>query len=97
MIGFILFVIMFVGLTSRIAATIIKGKEGRKIVEFFEGPFSDFITDEKTRKALLIGAVVIVIPFFIAAFYLTPTTKACLLYTSPSPRDATLSRMPSSA
>ena len=24
-------------------------------------------------------------------------TKACLLYTSPSPRDATLSRMPSSA
>ena len=25
------------------------------------------------------------------------TRKACLLYTSPSPRDATLSRMPSSA
>ena len=25
------------------------------------------------------------------------TTKSCLLYTSPSPRDATLSRMPSSA
>ena len=24
-------------------------------------------------------------------------TRACLLYTSPSPRDATLSRMPSSA
>ena len=27
----------------------------------------------------------------------TPADKACLLYTSPSPRDATLSRMPSSA
>ena len=27
----------------------------------------------------------------------TPTTQTCLLYTSPSPRDATLSRMPSSA
>ena len=26
-----------------------------------------------------------------------PLTRACLLYTSPSPRDATLSRMPSSA
>ena len=26
-----------------------------------------------------------------------PGTKVCLLYTSPSPRDATLSRMPSSA
>ena len=25
------------------------------------------------------------------------TSKTCLLYTSPSPRDATLSRMPSSA
>ena len=25
------------------------------------------------------------------------TVKSCLLYTSPSPRDATLSRMPSSA
>ena len=25
------------------------------------------------------------------------STQACLLYTSPSPRDATLSRMPSSA
>ena len=28
---------------------------------------------------------------------LAPLATACLLYTSPSPRDATLSRMPSSA
>ena len=28
---------------------------------------------------------------------ISPDTKSCLLYTSPSPRDATLSRMPSSA
>ena len=28
---------------------------------------------------------------------LIPNKMACLLYTSPSPRDATLSRMPSSA
>ena len=28
---------------------------------------------------------------------LTPQLRICLLYTSPSPRDATLSRMPSSA
>ena len=28
---------------------------------------------------------------------ITPLTYTCLLYTSPSPRDATLSRMPSSA
>ena len=29
--------------------------------------------------------------------YGNPNAKICLLYTSPSPRDATLSRMPSSA
>ena len=29
--------------------------------------------------------------------YVPRMTKFCLLYTSPSPRDATLSRMPSSA
>ena len=28
---------------------------------------------------------------------ITPTYRACLLYTSPSPRDRTRSRMPSSA
>ena len=33
----------------------------------------------------------------IAAFSETIETDHCLLYTSPSPRDATLSRMPSSA
>ena len=31
------------------------------------------------------------------AFAALPKTTSCLLYTSPSPRDATLSRMPSSA
>ena len=30
-------------------------------------------------------------------FFLKCTDNCCLLYTSPSPRDATLSRMPSSA
>ena len=29
--------------------------------------------------------------------HINPDGDACLLYTSPSPRDATLSRMPSSA
>ena len=35
------------------------------------------------------------IPFFAALYYVL--IESCLLYTSPSPRDATLSRMPSSA
>ena len=34
---------------------------------------------------------------FKAVEYLFPYDYSCLLYTSPSPRDATLSRMPSSA
>ena len=35
---------------------------------------------------------------FVSAFGALPRpARACLLYTSPSPRDATLSRMPSSA
>ena len=39
------------------------------------------------------------IPFAVAMmiFYMLLIDKTCLLYTSPSPRDATLSRMPSSA
>ena len=42
------------------------------------------------RKALVIGAPIL------AAVMITQI-YTCLLYTSPSPRDATLSRMPSSA
>ena len=34
---------------------------------------------------------------FIRKFFLGDQCRFCLLYTSPSPRDATLSRMPSSA
>ena len=36
-------------------------------------------------------------PFVILLEWLYVKYKDCLLYTSPSPRDATLSRMPSSA
>ena len=32
-----------------------------------------------------------------AEIYTNESSDSCLLYTSPSPRDATLSRMPSSA
>ena len=42
------------------------------------------------------------VPLSVASFLdrtadIYPEREACLLYTSPSPRDATLSRMPSSA
>ena len=52
----------------------------------------------------LVGVLVLVIAATIAALRVRPLagvliapTIVCLLYTSPSPRDATLSRMPSSA
>ena len=41
-------------------------------------------------------AFIVAIPLF-AFVFLTPNITACLLYTSPSPRDGLLSRMPSSA
>ena len=39
-----------------------------------------------------LGFILLLVPTLIFGLYYT-----CLLYTSPSPRDATLSRMPSSA
>ena len=48
------------------------------------------VTDSETGDPLA-GAQVFVKGTFVG------TTTDCLLYTSPSPRDATLSRMPSSA
>jgi len=46
------------------------------------------IARDKKTMWLLLGAMILMIVF---------ESYACLLYTSPSPRDATLSRMPSSA
>ena len=78
-----------------------------------EGPFWDAPTqalywvDIAGKQALrLIGANVQIwqMPEHVSAFIpcesgdaLVTLSSGCLLYTSPSPRDATLSRMPSSA
>ena len=51
------------------------------------------ITLAKTAVAAAIAGV----PLAASAVQLEDYLIACLLYTSPSPRDATLSRMPSSA
>ena len=48
----------------------------------------------ETELELVVGAVVTLAGVIWSAI---AKRKACLLYTSPSPRDATLSRMPSSA
>ena len=51
------------------------------------------LAEQLVREAAAKGAQVILLQELFA----TPYFCICLLYTSPSPRDATLSRMPSSA
>ena len=49
------------------------------------------ILEDQTTEVTVSGDDVV------SLFFLTELVTICLLYTSPSPRDATLSRMPSSA
>ena len=71
-------------LISVLVLTFLIGTSTAYLVSFYKFPFSDFF-----KWALILSFAV---PPYIYAYSLT-----CLLYTSPSPRDATLSRMPSSA
>ena len=48
-------------------------------------------------KLFTLPAVIITFGLFVFVINAAMLTLVCLLYTSPSPRDATLSRMPSSA
>ena len=53
---------------------------------------------ELNKKNFLLSAfAACVLAFFLSQSFLPKTIQTCLLYTSPSPRDATLSRMPCSA
>ena len=46
----------------------------RKTAEFFEGPFTKWITTEKVRYALISTLTIIFVPLFICAFYVGPAT-----------------------
>ena len=50
--------------------------------------YGEYLSKEKKLRVIFRG---------INVDYFNPKNISCLLYTSPSPRDATLSRMPSSA
>ena len=72
-----------------------------KLVEVIRGYST---SDEVTEKVMDISHKLSKVPVevndypgFVANRILIPMINDCLLYTSPSPRDATLSRMPSSA
>ena len=54
-----------------------------------DGIRHEAITNEERRAVMAFREIIASLP--------DAVSKACLLYTSPSPRDATLSRMPSSA
>ena len=58
----------------------------------FSSPFNSLVT-------LVVGGLAVVLAIFAIRWVITSEFEIirCLLYTSPSPRDATLSRMPSSA
>ena len=62
------------------------------IVSAKRTPLGGFQGELASMQAAELGAVAIE-----AAVETANLSKDCLLYTSPSPRDATLSRMPSSA
>ena len=80
-----------------------------KVYGIYTGGFIGFIIlmaigEQMGMTAKAIGVAFVAFTIFIYALigYLSRTAQAdayyvCLLYTSPSPRDATLSRMPSSA
>ena len=63
------------------------------------GAFRHVILREKGEDAAAVKAAAskLVEPYCEDAYVLVFDERGCLLYTSPSPRDATLSRMPSSA
>ena len=64
-----------------------------RIFRFVEGlEYETFLTNELAQYAVIKNFEIIG-----EAAYQLPKEYSCLLYTSPSPRDATLSRMPSSA
>ena len=48
-------------------------------------------------SVLSVGVAVLLVLLLTGCGYSHPETTTCLLYTSPSPRDRTRSRMPSSA
>ena len=71
----------------RITVNYAKRQQGRKMVG-----------GQQSHLPLKLNMAGVIPPIFASSIILFPATLGdCLLYTSPSPRDATLSRMPSSA
>ena len=59
--------------------------------------FKEIIIPSSSNKIIFILAPIITMTLALIAWAVIPFSESCLLYTSPSPRDGLLSRMPSSA
>ena len=77
------------GTTNFATADTLSGLKAVKIT----GATADFSVDEKITQTVTGGTAY----GTVVSWTLDSGSTTCLLYTSPSPRDATLSRMPSSA
>ena len=66
------------------------------VAGIYQGQFPGWLALVATPVLMMALSVVGIHPV-ITSTALLATFSGCLLYTSPSPRDATLSRMPSSA
>ena len=69
---------------------------GVNVVIYLASVFAEDVLGFKQTQLIIL---ILLLQFLamIGAFFFAYLSKICLLYTSPSPRDATLSRMPSSA
>ena len=77
------------------------GKMGHSVLRYSENPVACVIErnhgGHRTRELLNFGPDVPIVSSVAEALPYAPEALLCLLYTSPSPRDRTRSRMPSSA
>ena len=64
-------------------------------LDFFRGMFNNYYAGLSKLMLLITGFVYVY--FCVQSFIFVRRQKNCLLYTSPSPRDSRVSRMPSSA
>ena len=85
---------LVLGFVVMILTVILSVAAGLAFRKKFKGSELLFLT---TIASLIVPSIVLSLGVALEFRLLDETVKCCLLYTSPSPRDATLSRMPSSA
>ena len=80
---------------SQIVAGVTPGKAGQKFED--QVPIFDSVKEAVQESGATASAIFVPPPFAADAILEAADAGLCLLYTSPSPRDRTRSRMPSSA